>query len=194
MRMRPGSAWTSVPLIVIVTRPSSLMLSPRDRRADRWLSPRDRRSRGLTGVAVDARGGLRADARVSETGSMCSGAGEREMLVPEGTPPTAHVLLELVPEQLDVGAKRPRGGVTQRAKGSYVDAVGDVQQQVHVLAPALAALDALEDLHRPPRALPARGALTAGLVLEELSGYERVAHHARRLVHEHDGARTEHRS
>src|SRR6266540_2918686 len=82
----------------------------------------------------------------------------------EGTAVAVDVLVELcaeVPECRDDGAG---GAVAEGTERAAEDRVADVRQRVHVLAPALAALQPDEDLLHPVGALAAGGALAARLV------------------------------
>src|SRR5690606_21967555 len=75
--------------------------------------------------------------------------------------------------------------------GHDAHVVGEVADDVEVLRPAAAALDPLEHLVEPGRALPAGGTLAAALVGEEAAGVEQVIDHARLLVHDRHGRRAE---
>src|SRR5688572_3459884 len=104
------------------------------------------------------------------------------------------VVLELVAVDLHERAHGHRRGVAQRADRSPLDVVGEVEQQVEVLLPALARLDAVDDAIEPAGALPARRALPAGLLEVEVRQALGGLHHARVLVHDDDRARAQERA
>src|SRR5687767_13561270 len=74
---------------------------------------------------------------------------------------TSKVLGELLDGRLD----GPRRGVAERAETLALDVVHDVEEELRVVGPPLAGLDALEDLDEPVGALAAGRAPAAGLVL-----------------------------
>src|ERR1700716_580104 len=100
-------------------------------------------------------------------------------------------VLKLMPEVLQETLHRPRGGIAQRADGVALDAIGDVQQQPEILASPLAGDDSLQHAVEPSRAFAAGCALTAGLRHVKARQALQRAHHARRLVHDDDGAGAE---
>jgi hypothetical protein len=104
------------------------------------------------------------------------------------------VCLEVVSEQLEVAADGPRRRVPERTEAASVHPVAHVQEKVEILLTTFTVLDALEHFHLPPRALTARGALPARLVLVELRRNESVLDHAGRVIHEDDCPRPEHRA
>src|SRR5215217_4776823 len=109
----------------------------------------------------------------------------------EGAAAAADVLVELVAEELqsgDDGAGRP---VAEGAEGAPEDRVADVLQGVHVVGLALARLEAAEDLAHPVGALPAGGALAAGLMGVELGEVQARPDHADVLGEDHHRGRAE---
>src|SRR5262245_47107762 len=76
----------------------------------------------------------------------------------------ADVRLELVAEMLDRELDGDRGRVGERADRARAHPVAQRQQCGDVVGLALAVLDASADLIEPRAALPALGALAAGLV------------------------------
>ena len=103
------------------------------------------------------------------------------------------VLDEFVPEVLDRRHDRADRAVAERAERAAQDVVADVKQLVEVALAALAALERVEHLDDPERALAARRALAAGLVLVELHPPQRGAHDAGRLVEDLQRPGAEHR-
>src|SRR5687768_6400965 len=69
------------------------------------------------------------------------------------------VVLELRAEMLDERAHRHRGGVAERTDRAALDVVGDVVQEVEILALALAVLDTVDHAVEPAGAFSARRAL-----------------------------------
>src|SRR5580658_8256453 len=67
----------------------------------------------------------------------------------------------------DRRAERADRRLLRRPRQARGNVVTGVEQQVQVGLAAPAGLDALQDLLQPPRPLPARGALPAGLLVEE---------------------------
>src|SRR5882724_440041 len=63
------------------------------------------------------------------------------------------VVLEFAAEMLDEALHRQRGGVAERADGASGDVVGDVDQQIEVLALSLAVLDPVDHAVEPAGAL-----------------------------------------
>src|SRR5689334_18392161 len=92
------------------------------------------------------------------------------------------VLHELVPEVLDARGDRAGRAVTQGAERPAEDVVADVQELVQVFLGAAAAFQPFEHPDHPERALPARRALAARLVLVELGPAQHGADHAGGLV------------
>src|SRR5512135_3752894 len=68
------------------------------------------------------------------------------------------VVLELVAEVLDEALHRERRGVAERADRPSGDVVGDVDQHLEVLVPALAMLDPVDHPPQPAGAFAARRA------------------------------------
>src|SRR5262252_73855 len=98
------------------------------------------------------------------------------------------VMLKLGPEMLDEALYRQRRRVAERADRAPGDVVGDVDQQVEVLVPALPVLDAVHHAIQPARAFAAGRALPAGfLEVEVRQALERL-HHAGGVVHDDHGA------
>src|SRR5438552_2660806 len=69
------------------------------------------------------------------------------------------VVLELVAEVLDEALDRQRRRVAQRADRPAGDVVGDVREEIEILLPSLAVLDAVHHPVEPARALAAGRAL-----------------------------------
>src|SRR5205823_13029668 len=95
------------------------------------------------------------------------------------------VRLELVAELGDVARDDHRVRVAERAEALAVDAVADVEQQVELALRRAAVLELAQDRRQPARALAARRALPARLVLVELRVADPELHHAAAVV-EHD--------
>src|SRR5580765_5305677 len=74
------------------------------------------------------------------------------------------VVLEFLAEHFHERARGHRRGISQRADGAALDVVGEVEQEVEVLAPPGAVLDAVEYPVEPARAFAARRALPAGFL------------------------------
>ena len=87
--------------------------------------------------------------------------------------------------------RRVREDADRHAVGHLV---ADASEQVDVLGPALAVLDARQDQVQPGRPLAAGRALAAGLVGEELRQVLRGVDDAGCLVHHDDRGRAEHRA
>src|ERR1700693_584290 len=104
------------------------------------------------------------------------------------------MLDELVPEVLDRGDARADRAVSERAERPAEDVVADVEQLVQVGVAALAALERVEQLDDPVRALAAWRALAAGLVLVELHPAQGGADHAGRLVEDLQRPGAQHRA
>src|SRR5262249_17601048 len=85
------------------------------------------------------------------------------------------VLDELVPEVADARGDRGRRAVTERAERAAGDVVADIQELLDVLLGALAVFQPVQDADQPERALPARRAFPARLVLAELGRAEHRA-------------------
>src|SRR5690606_29006372 len=77
-------------------------------------------------------------------------------------------VLDLAPEVADQPLDRPGGSVAESADRVPFDLLGHVEQHVDLLDLGLAAHQPLHHAHHPARALPARRALAAALVLVEL--------------------------
>src|SRR5919112_3081510 len=109
----------------------------------------------------------------------------------EGAPAAADVLVELVAEELQGGDDRAGRPVAEGAERAAEDRVADVLEGVHVLGPALAALQPAEDLAHPVGPLPAGGALAAGLMRVELGEVQARPDHADVLGEDHHRGRAE---
>src|SRR5215211_5135091 len=109
----------------------------------------------------------------------------------EGAAAAGHVLVELVAEELQGGDDRAGRPVAEGAEGAPEDRVADVLEGVHVLGPALARLQPAEDLAHPVGALPAGGALAAGLVGVELGEVQAGPDDADVLGEDHHRGRAE---
>src|SRR5512132_483458 len=103
----------------------------------------------------------------------------------------ADVLVELVAEELQGGDDRAGGPVAEGAERAPEDRVADVLEGVHVLGATLAGLQPAEDLAHPVGALPAGGALAAGLVGVELGEVEAGPDDADVLGEDHHRGRAE---
>ncbi len=101
---------------------------------------------------------------------------------------------ELVAELGDHRADRHRHRVAEHAQAMADDVVLDGGHDLQVHRGRLAAVDPLEHVHRPVRALAAGGALAAGLVAVELRDLQRDVEDRRRVVDDDDRARAEHRA
>src|ERR1017187_2171805 len=118
------------------------------------------------------------------------------------TPALVHVLDEVVAKHLDRRVHRRRYGGPQHADRRLLgrpgearrDVVTEVVQQVDVLQATAAVFNAVHRALDPTGALPTRRALTARLTREELRDAPRRTHDARRLVHDDDRTRAEHRT
>ena len=84
-------------------------------------------------------------------------------------------------------------GVAERTERTAQYVVADVEQLVQVSLAALAALQRVAQLHHPVRALAARRALAAGLVLVELHPPQCRPDHAGGLVEDLQRPGAEHR-
>src|SRR5215207_5969467 len=109
----------------------------------------------------------------------------------EGAAAAADVLVELVAEELQGGDDRAGRPVAEGAEGAPEDRVADVLEGVHVVGPALAALQPAQDLAHPVGALPAGGALAARLVGVELGEVQARPDHADVLGEDHHRGRAE---
>src|SRR5262245_59971578 len=120
------------------------------------------------------------------------GIGSELEALAEGAAALGAVALEVVAEVAQHALHRPGRGVGEGADRLALHLRRDAEQHREVLGAALAALDALDDLVHPAGALTALRALPARLVAEEPRDHARGAHHAGRVVHDHDAARAEH--
>src|SRR5580704_15242329 len=100
----------------------------------------------------------------------------------EGTATFLLVLHELVPEVLDARYDRADRAVAQGAERPAEDVVADVEELFQVFLGAVAVFQPFQHLDHPERALPARRALAARLVLVELGPAQYRADHAGGLV------------
>src|ERR1700677_4532286 len=108
---------------------------------------------------------------------------------------------ELVGEHLDGrpdrrGDRRPEhadGGLLGWPRQTGGDVVAGVEEEVKILLPAVAGLDALHDLLQPAGSLATGGALAARLPEEELGDPPGRPYRAGVVVHDHDRPRPEHR-
>ena len=101
------------------------------------------------------------------------------------------VLFELAAELADRVLDRPGGAVGQaadRGAGHDADRVADLQQQVEILQPALAGLDAVEHRRATSRSFAAGRALAAAFVGEEAADVVQEVDDRHGLV-EHDHGR-----
>src|SRR3954470_18405603 len=124
---------------------------------------------------------------VSSSGSL--GGEDRGGDRVERAAPFGEVLEVLVAEVLDRAGDRAGGAVAERAERPAQDVVALVQQEFEVLLAADARLQVGESLDQPPRALAARRALAAGLVLVELGPSQNRSDDAGRLVEDLQCAR-----
>src|SRR5258705_12829301 len=86
----------------------------------------------------------------------------------ERAAPEARVLLELGAVLRDERAHWHGGGVGERADGVAHHVAGDVEQQVDVRRLGVALFETVQHVLEPARALTARRALPARLVVEEV--------------------------
>src|SRR5687767_6153955 len=100
----------------------------------------------------------------------------------EGAAALADVRLDLFGEALHQRLDGAHGRVAQRAQRVAADVAGHGLEEHGVALAPLAVLETLEHQLHPVRALAARRALSAGLVVEELGQARHGAHHADRLV------------
>src|SRR3954447_9780915 len=91
-----------------------------------------------------------------------------EWRVVEGAAAAIEVGDELVAELRHVARHRDRGRLAERAEALAVDPVAHREQQVELVLRGVARLELAQDLRHPARALAARRALPARLVLVEL--------------------------
>ena len=96
---------------------------------------------------------------------------------------------ELLAEVLQCGRVRRRRGVAERAERAAGDLLADLVDRLDVGLGRRAVLEPLEQLVEPERALAARGALAARLVLVEVDPAADRAHDARGLVEHHRACR-----
>ena len=97
---------------------------------------------------------------------------------------------ELGPELLDVAGNGDRRRLAERAQALAVDPVAHVEEKVELGLLRLARLEPAQDLRHPARALPARRALAARLVLVELRDADAELHHAAAVVERDDPGRS----
>src|SRR6202158_2189615 len=97
-------------------------------------------------------------------------------------------------EMLEETLHRPGRGVAEPADGVTFDAIGQVEQQIQLLAPCLPVENALERAVEPAGALAAGRALAAGLRHIEARQALVFAYHAGGLVHHDHRARTDARA
>src|SRR5207245_9173503 len=75
--------------------------------------------------------------------------------------------LVLIPEMLERAGDRSDLRVAERADRAACDVAAQAEQEVQMLLPAVAVLDAPQDLQEPETLFESRAALSAGLLLED---------------------------
>src|SRR5438445_5440492 len=116
----------------------------------------------------------------------------RNGLRPEGAALLADVRLVLVPEVLERAGDRRDLGVPKGADRAAGDVAAQSQQGREVVHLAFPMVDPSQYLQQPQTSLPARGALAAGLVVEEVQEIFRGPDHARAFLHHRDPAGPQH--
>src|SRR5262245_66122031 len=106
----------------------------------------------------------------------------RRVLQLKGATSDRHVLEELGSELGDERLRRHGGGIGQNADRVAHHVVRDVQEQLQVLRASRAFLEVPTHFVKPPRALTARRALPAGLVVIGPPDTVEGTHYARRVV------------
>src|SRR5881396_2368686 len=96
----------------------------------------------------------------------------------ERTALLADMRLVLVPEMLERAGDRSDLCVAEGAHRAARDVAAQAEQEVQILLPAAAVLNASQDLQEPETPFAARGALAAGLMVEELQEIFRRPDHA----------------
>src|SRR5512138_1973700 len=104
------------------------------------------------------------------------------------------VIRELFAKMFEEALHRHRRSVAERADGVAADVARHAVQQVKILLPALAVLDAVDDAVHPAGTFTAWRALAARFLEIEIRQALQRAHHAHRLVHHDHRARAEHRA
>src|SRR2546426_889448 len=110
------------------------------------------------------------------------------------TAPAGNVVLDLFGEVGDDRLDRRRRHLPEAADGGEHHRLGQLVDQVEILALAAAVGDVFQDPDHLGRAQAAGDALAAGLVPEEADGVERHVEHAGALGADDDRARAQHRS
>src|SRR5580765_1202292 len=108
----------------------------------------------------------------------------------ERTPALVEMRHELGPELLDIAGDGDRRRLAERTQALAVDPVADVEEEVELGLLCLARFEPAQDLRHPARALPARRALAARLVLIELGDADAELHHAAAVVERDDPGRS----
>src|ERR1700683_1178124 len=104
------------------------------------------------------------------------GGGAR--LIDDAAAAVVNHVFELVTVVLEEALHRPGGGIPERADRVSLDAVGNVEEQVQLLAARAAGQHPAQQAIHPARALAAGGALAAGLGHVEARDALENAHHA----------------
>src|SRR5947209_12084013 len=104
----------------------------------------------------------------------------------------ADMRLVLIPEMLERAGDRSDLRVAEGADRAACDVAAQAEQEVQILLPAVAVLDAPQDLQEPETPFAARGALAAGLMVEELQEVFRGPDHACVFFHHRDPAGPQH--
>src|SRR5437867_7308276 len=105
---------------------------------------------------------------------------------------SADMRLVLIPEMLERAGDRSDLRVAEGADRAACDVAAQAEQEVQILLPAAAVLNASQDLQEPETPFAARGALAAGLMVEELQEIFRGPDHARAFFHHRDPAGPQH--
>src|SRR2546425_1713994 len=104
----------------------------------------------------------------------------------------ADVRLVLTSEMLERAGDRSDLCVAEGAHRAACDVAAQAEQEVQILLPAAAVLDASQDLQEPETPFSARCALATGLMVEELQEIFRGPDHARAFFHHRDPAGPQH--
>ena len=104
-----------------------------------------------------------------------------------------NVILEFFSEVLQETLDRPGRRITQGTDRASFYVVGQIDQHIQILVTALPQLDTTKHPVEPTRALTARRALTAALVLVEVRDALNGLHDVGGFVHHRDGRSPERR-
>src|SRR5665213_1516149 len=92
-------------------------------------------------------------------------------------------VFELVAVVLQEALHRPRRRIAERADRVPLDVIGDIEQEIQLIAPGVACEHAAQEAIHPTRTLAARRALATGLGHITARATLQHAHHAGGLIH-----------